>query len=177
MKLKNSSAFVILLVATALLLQGCAYSFTGSNLSPSIQTMTVQPFINESGGGPPNLSQIFTEGMRDFYQRNTSLTFVDTGGDLLVEGAIVGWELAPVAPTASGTDQLNDLAGQQRLTVAVRVVYINTQDESQSFERTFSHWADYNPDITNLQAEEPRLIDEIFEKIIFDVFTATVANW
>lgn len=123
------------------------------------------------------MSQTFTEGLRDFYQRNTNLNIVDEAGDLQVEGSIVGWDLAPVAPTASGNDERGDLAGQQRLTIAVRVIYVNTQDEAQSFEKNFSYWADYNPSLTNLQNEEPRLIEEIFERIIFDVFNATVANW
>lgn len=123
------------------------------------------------------MAQNFTEGLRDFYQRNTNLNLVEAEGDLQLEGTIVGWDLAPVAPTASGTDEIGDLAGQQRLTIAVRVTFVNTQDETQNFERNFSYWADYNPDITDLQSEEPRLIEEIFERIIFDVFNATVANW
>lgn len=159
-------------------LQGCGiYSFTGTNLSPSIRSISVQPFFNESGGGPPTLSQNFTEGLRDFYQRNTNLQIASNDGDLQVEGVIVGWDLAPVAPTASGNEERGDVAGQQRLTIAVRVTFVNTQDDTQSFERNFSYWADYNPTQTDLQSAEPRLIDEIFERIIFDVFNATVANW
>lgn len=178
MKLKNRAASLLLFLLIALWLQACgAYSFTGSNLSPTVRNISIQSFYNESGGGPPTLSQTFTEGLRDFYQRNTSLSLVETGGDLQVEGTIVGWDLAPVAPTATGTSERGDVAGQQRLTIAVRVTFVNTQDETQSFEKNFSYWADYNPERTDLQTEEPRLIDEIFERIIFDVFNATVANW
>ena len=178
MKLKNNASSLLLFLLMALGLQACGiYSFTGSNLSPTIRTISIQPFFNESGGGPPTLSQAFTEGLRDFYQRNTNLSLVETGGDLQVEGSIVGWDLAPVAPTASGNNERGDVAGQQRLTIAVRVIFVNTQDEKQSFEKNFSYWADYDPERTDLQSEEPRLIDEIFERIIFDVFNATVANW
>lgn len=177
MKLKNS-ACILLLAVMALVLQGCGfYSFTGSNLPPTVTSISVQSFYNESGGGPPTLSQTFTEGLRDFYQRNTSLSLQENGGDLQLEGSIVGWDLAPVAPTATGTDRIGDLGGQQRLTIAVKVAYVNTQDEEQSFERTFSYWADYDPNRTDLQSAEPRLIEEIFERITFDVFNATVANW
>ena len=123
------------------------------------------------------MSQTFTEGLRDFYQRNTNLNLVESGGDLQLEGTIVGWELAPVAPTATGNSERGDVAGQQRLTIAVRVLFVNTQDEKQSFEKNFSYWADYDPTRTNLQLAEPALIEEIFERIIFDVFNATVANW
>jgi hypothetical protein len=179
MKLKNSAYLLQLLLLVALLgLQGCGiYSFTGTNLSPSIRSISIQPFYNESGGGPPTLHQTFTEGLRDFYQRNTNLALTNNDGDLQVEGVIVGWDVAPVAPTASGDENRGDVAGQQRLSIAVRVIFVNTQDDTQSFERNFSFWADYNPTQTDLQSAEPRLIDEIFERIIFDVFNATVANW
>jgi hypothetical protein len=179
MKLKNNMRTLILLLAIALGLQSCGfYSFTGSSLPPTIRTISIQQIYNEAGGGPPTLAQSFTENMRDFYQRNTNLNLVDAEGDLQLEGTIVGWDLAPVAPTASqNTDQFGDLAGQQRLTIAVRVNFINLQDDTKNFERSFSYWADYDPNQTDLQTEEPRLIDEISERIIFDVFNATVANW
>lgn len=178
MKLKNNAAPLVLILAIAMLVQSCGfYSFTGTSLPPTVSTISIQTFNNEAGGGPPTMSQAFTEGLRDFYQRNTNLSIINNNGDLQLEGTIVGWDLAPVAPTATNNEQFGDLAGQQRLTIAVRVIYVNLQDEKQSFEKTFSYWADYDPSRTNLQAEEPRLISEIFERIHFDVFNSTVANW
>lgn len=175
MRLKNKLALSLLL-SLAFCLSGC-YSFTGANLDPNIQTISVQNFYNDSGGGPANLMQIFTERLRDYYQRNTNLNLVDNQGDLQLEGAIVGWNLAPIAPTASGSNNTPDLTSLQRLTITVNVSYVNTFDETQSFDRNFSFYSDYNPNTTTLQAEEARLIDEIFESIVFDIFNATVANW
>lgn len=179
MKLSNPVRIGYLFLALLMLfVQSCGvYSFTGTNLPPDVETITVQNFYNDSGGGPPNLMQLFTEGLKDYYQRNTRLAMVNEGGHLQVEGSIIGWDLAPVAPQASNTAVGGDLAAQQRLTIAVKVNYINLKDETQNFEKTFSYFADYNPDQTTLQAEESRLIDEIFERIIFDIFNSTVANW
>jgi hypothetical protein len=175
MKLKNKLRLLAWL-PMLVLLQAC-YSFTGANLDPNIKSISVQNFYNDSGGGPANMMQLFTERLRDYYQRNTSLSLVDNAGDLQLEGAIVGWNLAPVAPTASGNENIGDLSSLQRLTITVRVSYVNTYDETQSFDRNFSFYSDYNPNTTTLQAEEARLIDEIFESIVFDIFNATVANW
>lgn len=161
------------------LLQACVggYSFTGAQLPPSIQTISIQNFYNDTGSGPPNLTQEFTEDLRDFYQRNTSLGLVDNDGDLQVEGSIVGYQLTPVAPTASGNNNVPDRASMQRLTITVKVDFIHTQDETQSFSKNFSFYDDYDPQTTDLSSEEPRLINVIFEAIVFDIFNSTVANW
>lgn len=162
----------------AVLMNGCGvYSFTGASLPPSIKTISIQNFYNDAGNGPPDMVQVFTENLKDYYLKNTNLGVISSDGDLQLEGSIVGYQLSPVAPTSSNDNNTPDRAGLQRLTITVRVDYVNTQDESLSFSKNFSHFADYNPEVTDLISEEPRLISEIFEVIIFDIFSNTVANW
>ena len=174
---RQKGPHLLAILLLAILLQACgAYSFTGATLPPTVETISVQPFFNDTGNGPPNLSQNFTERVRDYFQSNTDLALVEADGDLQLDGSIVGWQLSPVAPTATGNNQ-PDRAALQRLTITVAVNYINTQDEEQSFERKFSDYADYNPQETDFAAEEQRLIDEISETIILDIFTNTVASW
>jgi hypothetical protein len=179
MRLVNRTVTSLACMLMIFLLQGCAggYSFTGVSLPPSIQTITVDNFFNDTGSGPPNLMQILTERTRDYYIRNTNLALVNSDGDLQLEGNIIGWTLSPVAPTATGGNNAPDRAGLQRLTITVKVNFINTQDETQSFSKNFSFYDDYDPSVTDLTAEEPRLIDTIFEAIVFDIFNSTVANW
>ncbi|MCK5105053.1 MAG: LptE family protein, partial [Cyclobacteriaceae bacterium] len=82
-----------------IVLTGCGvYSFTGANISPEIETISIQTFYDEIGSGPPNLSQLFTEKIKDYYQQNTSLSIVSSEGDLQLEGNIVGYRLTPMAP-------------------------------------------------------------------------------
>lgn len=177
MKLVNKAAGFYLLLLLVLL-QGCGvYSFTGVSLPPSVQTISIQSFYNDTGNGPPNMSQLFTERLRDYYIQNTSLALTDYDGDLQVEGSIIGWQITPVAPTASGNNNVPDRAGLQRLTIIVKVEFINTQDETQSFSRNFSFYDDYDPQRTDFSVEENRLVDNIFETIVFDIFNNTVANW
>ena len=156
--------------------QGCGvYTFTGTNTNA--KTITVLNFYNDTGMGPANLSQQFTEELRDYYQRNTSLAIVETGGELLVEGSIVAYNTMPVAPIASGNDQDPDVAGSTRLTIRVQVDFTNTLNEEEDFKRSFSFYDDFDSRTSNLTAEEDQLIDTIFDQIIFDIFNATVANW
>jgi len=165
-----------------LILTGCGgykgnYSFTGTNIDPSITSISVQPFFNDTGQGPANISQLLTEDLRDFYQRNTNLNVVDNSSQLQVEGSIVNYFTAPVAPVATGNDQTPDQAGATRLRIDVRVTFINTVQPEQDFTRNFSFYADFDALTSNLTAEEDQLIDTIFDQIIFDIFNATVANW
>ncbi|MDN5213844.1 LptE family protein [Fulvivirgaceae bacterium BMA12] len=183
MRLKSSYIFMILslcLLTAIPFLQGCGvYSFTGTNIDyDKVSTISVKRFENLSPGGPPTISQTLTEGIRDIYQQNTRLTVLSGNeeGDLQLEGEIVGYRTAPSTPQASDNTDGVDIASQTRLTITVKVSFINTTNEEEDFDRSFSFFADFDNTQT-LNAVEDALIDEIFEQIILDIFNATVANW
>ncbi|MCK5471528.1 MAG: LptE family protein [Cyclobacteriaceae bacterium] len=164
-----------------IVLTGCGvYSFTGANISPEIKTISIQTFYDEVGTGPPNLSQLFTEKIKDYYQQNTSLSIVSSEGDLQLEGNIVGYRLTPMAPRASGSQNFEDadIAALQRLTITLKVTYLNTQDDSYDFEsQNFSFYQDYDPEKQDFNSIEATLVEEIYDAIILDIFNASVANW
>lgn len=160
--------------------QSCSvkYSFTGTNINYElVKTFSVDNFFNDSGGGPANMEQRFTEAIKEYYQRNTSLELVRTNGDLQFLGAINRYSLTPQAVVSSNNPNLPDRAGQMRLTIGVEVEYINLTNEEENLKRTFSFFQDYDPRTTTLLDVENQLVEEIFENIIQDIFTATVANW
>lgn len=167
--------FSLLLLAS---LSGCGnYTFTGASLGPDVKTISIDNFFSDANGGPPNMSQLFTEEIRDYYQANTNLALVPENGDLLLEGAITRYEFVPVAPRASGSNEVADVAGLIRLNITVSASYINTYDDEFNFEnKSFTFFADFDSDRDPSSVEE-ELIEEIFDQIIFDIFTATVANW
>ncbi len=157
-------------------LGGCKYySFTGANISPDIKTISIGNFVDRSGGGPPTLSQLFTEKARDYFQRNTSLSGVSSNGDLQIEGSITGYSLTPIAAQASNPNQ-PDVAAQTRLTITVMVKYANTKDTEANFEQPFSFYADF-PQATPLASIQNQLIETISDQIMLDIFNKTVANW
>ncbi|SFO64539.1 Lipopolysaccharide-assembly [Algoriphagus ornithinivorans] len=163
-----------------LLFQSCSvkYSFTGTNINYElVKTFSVDNFFNDSGGGPANMEQLFTESLKEYYQRNTQLELVRSNGDLQFSGAIKRYTLTPQSAVSSGNPNLPDRAGQMRLTIAVEVDYINLTNEEENLKRSFSFFQDYDPRTTTLLDVESQLIEEIFKNIIQDVFTATVANW
>ena len=123
------------------------------------------------------MSQLFTENIKDYYQQNTNLSLVDDNGDLILEGSITRYEFTPVAPRASGSDEVADVASLMRLTITVNASYVNTTDDEFNFDnRSFSFFADFNAE-QDPSSVEDQLIDEIIDQIIFDIFNASVANW
>ena len=69
------------------------------------------------------------------------------------------------------------MAAQNRLTVTVKVSFTNRKYPEDNFEnKSFSAYADY--DSTNsLDAVEQTLCEEIIDKLVEDIFNATVAQW
>jgi hypothetical protein len=63
-----------------------------------------------------------------------------------------------------------------RLTVTVKIVFQNKLDASENFDKSFSAYEDYDSSIS-FDAAESGLVDTIVEKIVEDIFNATVANW
>ena len=168
------------LLFVALISNSCGvYSFTGASLSPDIKTISVQTFYNNSGGGPPNMGQNFTEKVKGYFQQNTQLTVTrpqDGISDLKLEGTIVGYSLSPVAPTASTASNPIATSTLTRLTITVQTKFENTRDDSNNFDQSFSFYQDF-PSNQSLQSVEAGLIDIILDQIVFDIFNKSVANW
>ena len=67
------------------------------------------------------MGQLFTEELKDYFQRNTQLELVRSNGDLQLFGAITRYTITPQATVSSQDPNVPDRAGQMRLTIAVQV--------------------------------------------------------
>ncbi|MGR3809914.1 LPS assembly lipoprotein LptE [Jiulongibacter sp. NS-SX5] len=153
------------------LLQSCGvYSFTGTSLSPDLETITIENFSMATAGGPANLSLNFNEELKEYYQRNTSLKLLPANADLYLAGAITRYEMTPVATTSG------DKAAMNRLTIAVEVTFQNMQDENESFEKEFSFYQDFSQE-QSLSEVEPSLVPKILEQLVLNIFNDTAAKW
>lgn len=165
----------LLYIPTLLIISfyGCKinYSFTGASIPVGAKTVSVTDFQNMAPLVNPLLTNTFTEALRDKFMRETSLQIVTYSGDLHFEGTITEYNTRPMNIQA-GTDE----AAQNRLTIGVKVKFINTIEPNSSFETSFSQFAEYNSD-QNFQDVENALVDEIVEKLITDIFNKAVVNW
>ena len=166
------------LIGLMVLISGCGvYTLSGATLSPDIQTISIQSFYNDSDGGPPNMGQLFTDQIRDYFQQNTSLSLTPDEGHLQLEGSVTRYQLSPVAATAAQGRNLTDASALTRLTITIKVSYVDTTNEGNEFNRSFSFFEDFDNTRNNLSDVENELLSRIFEQIILDIFNATVANW
>ena len=170
MKLINKYRHLGLVLLLVFTYSSCNYSFTGASISPDIKTISIQYFPNYASLAPPTLSQSFTEALKDLFIRQTSLTLVSKNGDLQFEGQISDYNTAPVGI------QANDQAVNNRLTIKVDVRFVNTKDETQNFETSFSAFDDYNSN-EDLATKEEELISNINERLAQDIFNRSVSNW
>lgn len=146
------------------------YSFTGTTLKDDLKTITIQNVAMGTAGGPANLTLTFTEKLKEYYQRNTSLKLKPSDADLLLESTIVGYELTPVSATSG------DKAALNRLTIRVEVRFVNAKYEDESFEKEFSFYQDF-PQEQNLSQVESSLVPKIIDQLVLNIFTDTAAQW
>lgn len=163
-----------LLALLVIILSSCtiSYKFNGASINYNlIKTISVSEFPIRAALVYPPLEETFTNKLKDIYTRQTRLQMVDVNGDLQVSGEITGYNLTP---QAVGTDAY---ATMTRLTISVKVTFVNTKDPQFDFEnRTFSAYQDFSSDrmLTDVQDE---LIEIISDELVELIFNATVANW
>ena len=161
----------ILFLFALVFLSACGfYSFTGASISPDIKTVSVQYFPNYAATIEPTLSQVFTEQLKDYFLEQTSLSLETELGDLNFSGEIIKYEVNPIAI------QANEQAARNRLTIAVKVKFENTKDNSKNFEQRFFRYADYDSE-QNLLEVEDILIEQITNELAEDIFNKAVVNW
>ena len=163
----------VLTAAAALCVSSCGfvkYSFSGTSIQPDVKTIQIGYFEYKALKVNPSLSNDLTEGMKEKYRKLTKLEQVEMDGDLEVNGEITGYDVKATAVTA------NEVAAQNRLTVTVKIFFTNRKYPEDDFEKSFSAYADYDS-TQSLDAVEGSLCEEILEKIIEDIFNATVAQW
>ncbi len=155
----------------ALLQSSCLhYSFTGASIHPDAKTVSVEYFKNSAPIFNPTLSQQITEMLQNKLVSQTSLKLTNGKGDLQFKGQIIDYVVTPVGVSS------NDRAAQNRLTIRVRVEFINELEENYSYQETFSRFADFES-TQILSAVESALVPEILELITDDIFNKAVVNW
>jgi hypothetical protein len=166
---------LVTLILIPIILAGCTvtYSFSGASISADTKTISVAYFPNRAPIVNPTLSQELTEKLKDKFISQTSLNMVSDDGDLLFDGEITGYDIKPIAIT--GGDQ-SDRASLNRLTVTVKVRFVNQKDPAKNFDSQFMAYEDYSSD-RGLDAVEGELVPLILEKLIEDIFNRSVVNW
>jgi len=171
LKKSMKRSLIIVLALAAALLQGCGiYSFSGTSIQSDVRTVTIDYFDYKALKVNPTLSNDLTEALKDKFKKLTKLEAVEMDGDLELQGEVTGYEVRAAAVTA------NEVAAQNRLTVTVNLTFTNRKYPEDDFEKSFSAYSDYDS-THSLDAVEAALCEEIVEKLVEDMFNASVAQW
>ena len=103
--------------------------------------------------------------------QQTRLQVVDSpNSDLRMEGEISGYSLSPQAVREDA------YASQTRLTIQVKIHYIDAKNPALTSEQTFSAYRDFNSDqmLTDVQDD---LCNQICNDLTDLIFNATLGNW
>ena len=92
------------------------------------------------------------------------------GGDLHLEGEIVGYELTPMAISA------DTYASQTKLTITINVRFTNSQNPEDDFEKKYTAYNtfDSNKMLSDIQDE---LLKGMIDEVVDNIYNDTVAKW
>ena len=163
----------LIAVVCILLAAGCTggYSFTGASIPPGAKTIAVATFPNNAPTVNPQLSQKLSDELRNMFSGQTSLSVLTSGdGDMEVSGEIVGYDTRASALSSSDEVSMN------RLTITIKVHFVNNIDHDADFDQQFSRYRDY-PASQDFSTVEAGLMSEIVTELCEDVFNKAVVNW
>lgn len=151
--------------------QSCGiYSFTGADTGDA-ESFQVNFFQNQADLVEPGIDRTFTLELQDLIQNQTSLSLANNNADLIFEGEIIDFYVAPITATAENT------AAENRLTIAVNVRYYNTLEPEKDFERRFSFYYDYPANAQLVGDVLATALDEIYNRLTQDIFNAALTDW
>ena len=162
----------ISILAGLLLMVSCGiYSFTGTSIQADVKTITIPYVEYKALRVNPSLSGELTEALQEKFRKLTRLEQVDVDGDMELVCEVTGYDVSATAVTA------DEQAAQSRLTVTVKIDFsYKKYPEDDVTNKTFSAYEDFDATLA-LDAVEGELCVTIIEKLVEDIFNATVAQW
>lgn len=165
---------ITLLIAVMALAQSCIprYTLNGASIDyNTYKTISFSDFPIRAALVYAPLQQMFENRMLDMIQTQTRLRVVDNvNSDLRMEGEITGYSLSP---QAVGEDAY---ASQTRLTITVRVKYINNKNPNLSKDQSFSVYRDFSSS-EMLNDVQDELCTQICKDLADLIFNATIGDW
>lgn len=158
------------IIATAFQACTVGYSFTGADIPAQAKTFSVKSFQMATPLAPANYSLRLTEALKDLMISQTSLSLDTKRGDLQYDGIVTKYEISSAAVSSDEVTSLN------RLTISVKVKYVNSFDREKNLEKTFSRFADFGTD-KDFNSIEDELIKDINGQLTQDIFDATLGAW
>lgn len=169
----KKNLLILLAILPTLLLAGCipSFRFNGSAINYDVyKTINVSEFPIRAALVYPPLQQTFENELLNYISRNTKLQEIDGPADIELSGEITGYSLSP---QAVGTDAY---ATETRLTITVRVKYVDNKNPANNTDQTFSAYRQFSSSLMLTDVQDD-LCDQISKELVTLIFNATFGNW
>lgn len=174
MKIKQLNLNFILIFILSSIIVSCSisYKFNGSSIDYSkTRSISITDFPNTAELIYPPLAQEFSESLRDVYTKQTRLRLLKKGGDMHLEGEIVGYQLTPLAISA------DTYSSQTKLTITVNVRFSNNKNPEEDFsDKKYTAFQTFDSSrmLSDVQDE---LMKTMIADIVDNIYNDTVAKW
>lgn len=168
--IKNIGFFIFVLFVLSNTSCKVNYGFTGADIPAGAKNFSIRYFQNFAPTAPVTYSQEITESLKDLFLAQTPLDLVKEKGDLQFEGAVTSYAVSTAAVSAEEQSTSN------RLTITIKVKYVNTFDKLKSFEKSFTRFENFEAG-KDLSQVEKNLTEIINKQLTQDIFDASIGKW
>ena len=162
----------IIILFIAFIFVSCSISLkmdSGSINYDLTKTIQIADFPNRTPFYSP-MAPIFNQALRKRFIEQTRLKEVPFNADIELEGEITNFEETNLAAKQDG------YASQARLTITVRVEYVNNKQAGKDISQSFSASQEF-PSTSSISDVQDNLVKLIIDEIVDMIYNATVANW
>ena len=165
---------ILTVIVVIIITQACSisYKFNGSAIDyTKYKTVSVGEFPIRAALVYPPLQQLFENTITDMITRQTRLKMQEVPNtDIRIEGEITGYNLSPQAVNEDA------YASKTRLTITVRVKYIDNVNPDKEMDQNFSAYRDFDSSelLTDVQDQ---VCDEICKELAELIFNQTFGDW
>lgn len=165
--------YAIILSLLVCVLSACtiSYKFTGTSIDyTKTKSISLDKFPIRANYVWSPMESMFYNSLSDAFARKTKLKVLKRGGDLQLAGEIVEYSQTNKSVSSDG------YSAQVQLKITVNVRFVNNVKHEEDFEQRFSATADYDSS-QQLATVQEKLVQEMIDNIVDQIFNATVANW
>lgn len=165
--------YAIILSLLVCVLSACtiSYKFTGTSIDyTKTKSISLDKFPIRANYVWSPMESMFYNSLSDAFARKTKLKVLKRGGDLQLAGEIVEYSQTNKSVSSDG------YSAQVQLKITVNVRFVNNVKHEEDFEQRFSATADYDSS-QQLATVQEKLVQEMIDDIVDQIFNATVANW
>ena len=165
--------YAIILSLLVCVLSACtiSYKFTGTSIDyTKTKSISLDKLPIRANYVWSPMESMFYNSLSDAFARKTKLKVLKRGGDLQLSGEIVEYSQTNKSVSSDG------YSAQVQLKITVNVRFVNNVKHEEDFEQRFSATADYDSS-QQLATVQEKLVQEMIDNIVDQIFNATVANW